>query len=121
MRPEEIVNDFWRRFTEGRWAIGGTVRFYDYSEEQWLGDWKPRVREEMGDFLREYKPDFNEFAHLALLRRDRWGDEGHLRWVLKWQAASAFADWLKNHGVPEDVAGKAAHVYEFDFEVRRAK
>ena len=109
------------RFTEGRLAIGGAVRFYDVSEDQSLGAWKPRVREEIGDFLRQYQPDFDEFEYLALMQRFGLFDTGRLRWALAWQASNAFAEWLKDRGVPADVAGKATSVYEFDFEVRKAE
>ena len=118
MRPEETVQDFWRRFAGGRGAIGGAVRFHDALEKQ-LGDWKGRIREEMVAFLRAYEPDPEDFARVALRRPyDRYIKEAYLRMVLKNQTAHAFADWLQARGVPQDVARAARAVYEFDFSIR---
>src|SRR5689334_11917793 len=120
-RPEavkrETLVDFWRRLTEGRGALGGAVRFHEPVEDL-LDDWKERVRAELGGFLRNFEPDFDEFVNGVM--RFRWypWDDRQMLCAVRGQAASAFSRWLEGRGVPPDVARQAAATYLFDFELR---
>ena len=114
---EAIVRDFWRRFTEGRGALGGEVQFYDYMEDL-LDDWAPRMREEVAGFLQEYKPDFEAFADRVLSPRVRVLDDDWMRTILRGQVAGAFRKWLESRRIPVDAARQAVQVYRFEFDIR---
>ena len=113
---DEIIADFWRRFTDHRGGLAGTVTYCEDMDRS-LGEWSGRVRAALVDFLGDYRPNREMFTRL-IRRSSCLPDEQRMRGVLRLQAGTAFYNWLQDHGFPGHVAGMAQLVYEFHFDVR---
>ena len=110
------IRRFWARFLRARAQGAGRVSYLDIAEAA-LDQWRPRIVEELKEFLANFEPGFDTIVRLAMKISDDSFCTTTLWALLRREVRYSFYIRLLKRGIPDSVAGIAMSTYDIDFYV----
>jgi len=92
------------------------VSYFEIAEAP-LDRWRPRIRQELKDFLANFELNFQSFFMRASKIPDERFSGTALCGLLRIEIRHAFYEQLLARGIPHSVASTAMRAYDIDFYV----